>query len=209
MNNTQRNGPAVVGLVVGSSRPGRRGPAVAGWVAEVADRHPAVRSGEAAVELIDLAEQRLPLLDEPVPARFGEYRHDHTRRWSALVAACDAYVFVTPEYNHSVPAVLKNGIDYLDAEWRSKPAGVLSYGVTGGGRAAGHLRTILTEVGMTVVPEHVELGLFTDFDWSGEDRSDPTAAGRIAPGEGRAAMLTAMLTDLLDAARVVAPVAGR
>ncbi|PZG23054.1 NADPH-dependent FMN reductase [Micromonospora craterilacus] len=200
MNSAQKNGPVVVGLVVGSSRPGRRGPAVAGWVAEVAAGHPAVRTGAAIVELIDLAEQRLPMLDEPVPARFGDYRHDHTRRWSAVVAACDAFIIVTPEYNRSVPAVLKNGIDYLDAEWRGKSAGVLCYGVNGGGQAVEHLRTILAEVGMTVVPNHVELGLFTDFEWPGDDLSDPTAIARIAPGEGRAAALTAMLTDLLAAA---------
>ncbi|MEE6310128.1 NAD(P)H-dependent oxidoreductase [Plantactinospora veratri] len=204
-DSTERTGPRVIGVVVGSSRPGRRGPAVARWVVEVAAGHPAVRADVAAVELIDLAEQRLPLLDEPVPARFGDYRHDHTRRWSAVVAGCDAFVFVTPEYNHSIPAVLKNGIDYLDAEWRGKPAGLLSYGVSGGGQAAGHLRDILTEVGMVVVPTHVGLGLFTDFDWSGEDASDPTAAGRIAPGEDRAVAVTALLTELLDTARAPVP----
>ncbi|GGM41028.1 FMN reductase [Micromonospora sonchi] len=199
--------PFVVGVIVGSSRPGRRGPAVAGWVTEVLAQHPAVRAGEVTIELIDLAEHRLPLLDEPVPARFGDYRHEHTRRWSAAMAACDAFVFVTPEYNHSIPAVLKNGIDYLDAEWRGKPAGLLSYGADGGGRAAGHLRDILTEVGARVVDDHVELGLFVDFEWPGEDLSDPTAAARIAPGEDRAAAVTALLTDLLDAARDLVAVA--
>ncbi|WBB89675.1 NAD(P)H-dependent oxidoreductase [Verrucosispora sp. WMMC514] len=201
MNSTRQHGPIKVGLVVGSSRPGRRGPTVAGWVADTATGHPAARAGEVTVELVDLAEQRLPLLDEPVPARFGDYRHEHTRRWSSVAAACDAFVFVTPEYNSSIPAVLKNAIDYLDAEWRGKPAGVLTYGVRGGGRAAEHLRPILAEVGMAVLPDHVELGLFTDFDWSGADRSDPTAEGRIAPGDGRADLITAMLTDLLAAAR--------
>ncbi|MEV0154481.1 NAD(P)H-dependent oxidoreductase [Micromonospora sp. NPDC050686] len=199
--------PFMIGVVVGSSRPGRRGPAVADWAAEVAARHPSVRAGAAAVEVIDLAEQRLPLLDEPVPARFGDYRQEHTRRWSAVVAACDAFVFVTPEYNHSIPAVLKNAIDYLDAEWRGRPAGVLCYGVTGGGRAAAHLRDILTEVGARVVDEHVELRLFADFEWPGDDLSDPTAAARVAPGEDRAVAVTALLTDLLDAAREPAPVA--
>ncbi|MBY8875367.1 NAD(P)H-dependent oxidoreductase [Micromonospora sp. PLK6-60] len=199
--------PFVIGVVVGSSRPGRRGPAVAGWLTEVAARHPSVRSGVAAVEVIDLAEQRLPLLDEPVPARFGDYRQEHTRCWSAVVAGCDAFVFVTPEYNHSIPAVLKNAIDYLDAEWRGRPAGVLSYGVDGGGWAAGHLRDILSEVGARVVDEHVELGLFADFEWPGGELSDPTAVARVAPGEDRAAAVTALLTDLLDAAREPAPVA--
>ncbi|GIJ28015.1 FMN reductase [Micromonospora qiuiae] len=199
--------PFVIGVIVGSSRPGRRGLAVAGWVTEMMAQHPALRAGEVTIKLIDLAEHRLPLLDEPVPARFGDYRHEHTRRWSAVVAACDAFVFVTPEYNHSIPAVLKNGIDYLDAEWRGKPAGVLSYGVRGGDRAAGHLRDILTEVGARVVNDHVELGLFVDFEWPGEDLSDPMAVARIAPGEDRAAAVIALLTDLLDAVRDVVAVA--
>ncbi|WBB52203.1 NAD(P)H-dependent oxidoreductase [Verrucosispora sp. WMMD573] len=213
MNRTGQPGLIKVGLIVGSSRPQRRGPAVAGWVAERTAEHPAARAGEVTVELVDLAEQRLPILDEPVPARFGDYRHEHTRRWSTVVAAYDAFVFVTPEYNSSVPAVLKNAIDFLNAEWRGKPAGVLTYGARGGGRAAEHLRPILAEVGMAVLPSHVELGLFTDFDWSGQDRSDPTAEGRIAPGEDRAAMITAMFTELLAAVRTagrdVVPAVGR
>ncbi|BCJ57323.1 NADPH-dependent FMN reductase [Micromonospora endophytica] len=202
-----REQPFVIGVIVGSSRPGRRAPVVAGWAIEVMAQHPAVRDGEATVALIDLARHHLPLLDEPVPARFGDYRNEHTRAWSATVAACDAFVFVSPEYNRSVPAVLKNGIDYLDAEWRGKPAGLLSYGVRGAERVTGHLRDILTEVGMEVLRESVELALFTDFDWTGEDPSDPTATGRIAPGEDRAAAVRAMVTDLLDAARDVAAVA--
>ncbi|MBX7267949.1 NAD(P)H-dependent oxidoreductase [Micromonospora sp. Llam7] len=208
MNSTQQNGPITVGLVLGSSRQGRRGPAVAGWVAETAGRHPAARAGEMTVELIDLAVHRLPMLDEPVPARFGDYRHEHTRRWSKVVAACDAFVFVTPEYNRSVPAVLKNAIDYLDAEWRGKPAGVLSYGARGGGQAVEHLRAILGEVGMAVVPGHVELQLFTDFQWPAEGVS-PTANARIAPAPERAAEVAVMVTGLVDAARGAVPVPVR
>ncbi|MDG4798586.1 NADPH-dependent FMN reductase [Micromonospora sp. WMMD1082] len=208
MDSAQQKRPVVVGLVVGSSRPGRRGPAVAGWVAEVAAGHPALRAGEVSIELIDVAEQELPLLDEPVPARFGDYRYEHTRRWAAVVSAYDAFVFVTPEYNASIPAVLKNAVDYLDAEWRGKPAGVLSYGVHGGGRGATQLREILTEVGAAVVPSQVELALFTDFDWSGVDPSDPTAAGRIAPADERVTAVTAMITDLLAASRETVGLAG-
>ncbi|MFB9849260.1 NADPH-dependent FMN reductase [Micromonospora andamanensis] len=209
MNSTHENQQITVGLVVGSSRPGRRGPAVAGWVAETMAGHPAVRAGEMSVELIDLAEQGLPLLDEPVPARFGDYRHEHTRRWSSVVAACDAFIFVTPEYNNSVPAVLKNAIDYLDAEWRGKPAVMLSYGARGGGQAAEHLRVILSEVGMTVVPGHVELHLFTDFKWPAESATDPTAHARIAPAPERAAELALLATHLVDASRGAAPVPVR
>ncbi|MGC5053068.1 NADPH-dependent FMN reductase [Micromonospora sp. DT48] len=209
MDRTHENEPITVGLVVGSSRPGRRGPTVGKWAAETMAGHPAARAGGLTVELVDLAEQRLPMLDEPVPARFGDYRHDHTRRWSSVVSAYDAFVFVTPEYNSSVPAVLKNAIDYLDAEWRGKPAGVLSYGSRGGGQAAEHLRVILGEVGMAVVPGHVELRLFTDFQWPAGSATDPTAHARIAPAPERAAELAIMVTELVDAVRGAVPVPVR
>ncbi len=194
---TQTAGPTRIGLIVGSTRPGRRGGAVAGWAVQVASRHPAVRAGVAEIEVIDLAEQALPLLDEPVPAMFGDYRQPHTRRWSAVVAACDAFVFVTPEYNHSIPAGLKNAIDYLYAEWNDKVVGLLSYGVQGGNRAADHLRLILAEVRAAVVPTQVSLSVFTDFDFSGSDPGDPTAPGRIAPGDGREESLSTMLTEIV------------
>ncbi|MBB5113061.1 NAD(P)H-dependent oxidoreductase [Micromonospora echinospora] len=197
MRTTQRTGPFRIGLIVGSTRPGRRGAAVAGWAAQVCSRHPAVRAGSAEIEVIDLAEQALPLLDEPVPAMFGDYRQPHTRRWSAVVAACDAFVFVTPEYNHSVPAALKNAVDYLYAEWNDKVAGLLGYGVQGGVRATDHLRLVLTEVRVAVVPTQVSVPIFTDFDFSGSDPGDPTAPGVLTPGEEREASLSAMLTEVL------------
>lgn len=135
-----------LGVVVGSTRPGREADAVAEWVTEAAGRHPAVASGAVAVDCIDLADVALPLLDEPVPAVFGGYRHEHTRRWAATVAALDGFVFVTPEYNHSVPAALKNAIDFLFGEWNHEPAGFVSYGLQGGVRAVEHLKLVLAEV---------------------------------------------------------------
>lgn len=188
-------------MIVGSTRPCRRGAAVASWVMEVAQRHEAVRAGDVAFTLVDLAEQALPLLDEPVPALFGDYRHPHTRRWAQVVDSCDAFVFVTPDYNRSIPAALKNGIDFLYAEWNDKAAGVLSYGVQGGTRAADHLRAILTEVRTAVVPSGVALSIFTDFDFTGADPGDRTA-GRFAPGDGREAELSTMLAEVVTWSRM-------
>jgi len=185
-----------IGVIVGSTRPGRRGAAVARWVEQVASRHASVAAGRASVEVIDLAEQALPLLDEPVPAMFADYRNPHTQRWAAVVDSCDAFVFVTAEYNHSVPAALKNAIDFLYAEWSDKAAGLVSYGVQGGTRAVDHLRLILAEVRAVVVPTQVALSVFTDFDLSGTDPSDPTAAGLLAPGEGQEQTLSTMLTEV-------------
>lgn len=197
MNNTQTARPVRIGLIVGSTRPGRRGAAVATWVQQTSSGHPAVRSGAADIAVVDLADHALPLLDEPVPALFGDYRHPHTRRWSEVIDACDAFVFVTPEYNHSVPAALKNALDFLYAEWNDKVAGLVSYGVQGGTRAADHLRLILAEVRAVVVPTQVALSVFADFDHTGSDPGDPTAAGRIAPGEGRTEALSTMLTEIV------------
>ncbi|MER7460106.1 NAD(P)H-dependent oxidoreductase [Micromonospora sp. NPDC126480] len=197
MQNTQTSGPVRIGVIVGSTRPGRRSTAVAGWATQVASRHPAVRDGAGAVELVDLAEQHLPLLDEPVPALFGDYRNPHTRRWAAVVDAYDAFLFVTPDYNRSIPAVLKNAVDYLYAEWNDKVAGLLTYGVQGGTRAGDHLQSVLGEVRVTVVPTRVSLGLFTDFDFSAAPPGDPTHQARLAPGDEREQALTTMLTEIV------------
>ena len=121
-----------LGVVVGSTRPGRKSAAVAAWVVREARQHLGARSGAVELVVLDLAEIALPLLDEPVAAAFWRYQHQHTRAWAATVAACDGFVFVTPQYNHSIPAALKNAIDYLHAEWHHKPAGVVSYGLAGG-----------------------------------------------------------------------------
>ena len=126
-------------VIVGSTRPGRVGLPVAQWICERARAH-----GAFDVQLADLAELALPLLDEPHHPRLQRYQHEHTKRWSAVVAASDAFVFVTPEYNHGMPAPLKNALDYLTVEWARKPAGIVSYGgVSAGLRAVGQLKQVL------------------------------------------------------------------
>jgi len=153
--------PLRLGMVVGSTRPGRRAPAVAAWAAQVAAAH----LQDVAVDLrtLDLAEFGLPLLDEPVPAAFGEYAHTHTRRWAEAIAACDGFLFVTPEYNHSLPAALKNALDFLHAEWHDKAAGIIGYGVAGGVRAIEHLRQVLAELQVADVRTAATLSLSADF----------------------------------------------
>lgn len=148
-----------IAIVVGSTRPGRYSRAVADWVFEHASRR-----GDAKFEVVDLADHVLPHLDEPVPASGGQYAHEHTRRWAAVVDRFDGFVFVTPEYNHSVPGVLKNSIDYLYAEWNNKAAGFVSYGVTGGVRAVEHLRLVAAEVQLATVRSQVALSLYTDYE---------------------------------------------
>lgn len=124
----------------------------------------ASKRNDAEFQLVDLKEYNLPLLDEPVPPSMGKYSKEHTKRWASKIAEFDAFIFVTPEYNHSVPGSLKNAIDYLYAEWNNKAAGVVSYGSIGGARAAEQLRLILGEVQVADVRGQVMLSLFTDFE---------------------------------------------
>ncbi|MET8864088.1 NAD(P)H-dependent oxidoreductase [Nonomuraea sp. NPDC004580] len=141
----------VLQIIVGSTRPGRAGRPVADWF-----RDKAAGSGLFDVELVDLAEVGLPFVDEPHHPRLRQYVNAHTKEWSATVERADAYVFVTPEYNHSFPATIKNALDYLHHEWQHKPAGFVSYGgVSGGTRAVTGLRHVVSTMKMVPVLEGV------------------------------------------------------
>jgi NAD(P)H-dependent FMN reductase len=148
-----------IGIILGSTRPGRNGEAVAKWVHELASTRT-----DAEFELVDLLDYDLPHLDEAAPAAMGAYAGEHTKKWAAKVAEFDGYVFVTPEYNHSTSGALKNAIDFVYAEWNNKAAGIVSYGALGGGRAAEHLRLILGELQIADVRAQVTLSLMTDFE---------------------------------------------
>lgn len=148
-----------IAVILGSTRPGRRGKAVADWVLEQA----ATRS-DASYELVDLVDYPLPHLDEAVPPSMGAYAGDHTKAWAAKIAGYDAFVFVSPEYNHSTSGVLKNAIDYLYREWNNKAAAFVSYGSLGGARAIEHLRGIASELQIAHVRTQLSFSLFTDFE---------------------------------------------
>ena len=148
-----------IAIVLGSTRPGRNGEAVAKWVLDIAKRRK-----DAEFELVDIRDYDLPLLDEPVPPSMGQYTQPHTKKWSAKIALFDGFVFVTPEYNHSTSAALKNAIDFLYAEWNNKAAGFVSYGSAMGVRAVEHLRLIMAELMIADVRAQVMLSLFTDFE---------------------------------------------
>jgi NAD(P)H-dependent FMN reductase len=139
--------------VIASTRPGRVGPAVARWFGDRAAQH-----GGFELHVVDLAELKLPLLDEPNHPRLRRYTQAHTLAWSRSVGAADAFVFVTAEYNHGYPAPLKNAIDYLHGEWHYKPVGFVSYGgVAAGTRAVQQLKQVITAVRLTPVVEAVNI----------------------------------------------------
>ncbi len=148
-----------IAIIIGSTRPGRNGEAVAKWVHGLAQKR-----NEAEFELVDIKEFNLPLLDEPVPPSMGQYSKPHTKKWAAKVESFDAFVFVAPEYNHGISGALKNAIDFLFAEWNNKAAGFVSYGSVGGARAVEQLRLVLAEVQVATVRNQVLLSLFTDFE---------------------------------------------
>jgi NAD(P)H-dependent FMN reductase len=148
-----------IAIIIGSTRPGRKAEAVAKWVYEIAQKR-----SDAEFELVDIKDFNLPLLDEPLPATLGKYTHQHTKAWSTKIASFDAYVFVTPEYNHGTSGALKNAIDFLYHEWVNKAAGFVSYGGAAGVRAVENLRLVMGELQVADVKAQVGLSLFTDFE---------------------------------------------
>ncbi len=148
-----------VAIIIGSTRPGRNGEAVSRWIYEIARSR-----DDAEYELVDIKDYNLPLLDEPIPPSMGQYSNQHTKIWSKKIDSFDAYVFVTPEYNHGTSGALKNAIDYLFKEWNNKVAGFVSYGSAGGVRAVESLRLVMAEVKVATVRAQVQFSLFTDFE---------------------------------------------
>jgi len=181
-----------IAVITGSTRPGRRAPMVAQWVIDVLSRQPAMLNGGVTLRSVDLATTALPMFCEPAPPMTGRYQHEYTHDWSALIADFDAYIFITPEYNHSLPAVLKNAIDHLYAEWNDKAGGIVSYGTAGGVRAGEHLRQVLSEVKVATVRSHVALSVFDDFRTEG-----PMDAGEFVPRANHEAALRALGEQLL------------
>jgi NAD(P)H-dependent FMN reductase len=148
-----------VGIITGSTRPGRNNEAVAKWVYGIAKRR-----NDALFEFVDIKDYHLPLLDETMPPAFGQYMNAHTKAWAAKIDSLDAFVFVAPEYNHGISGALKNAIDYLFREWNNKAAGFVSYGSAGGARVVEQLRLVMGELMVADVRAQVMLSLFTDFE---------------------------------------------
>lgn len=179
-------------IIIASTRPSRKGPAVAAWFEQLARS-----DGRFEVEIVDLAAVNLPLLDEPEHPRLRKYQHEHTRAWSATISRADAFVFVTPEYNFSMPPALANAMDYLLHEWAYKPVGFVSYGgVSGGLRSVQMTKQLVTALKMMPIPEAVVLTMFTrDLD---------AATGVFAPPATQGQAATTMLGELLRWAEALA-----
>jgi NAD(P)H-dependent FMN reductase len=178
-------------IIIASTRPGRVGLPVARWFEARAREH-----GAFEVEVVDLLERKLPFMDEPNHPRLAQYTHQHTKDWSAAVQAADAFVFVTPEYNHGLTAPLKNAIDFLHSEWQYKPVGFVSYGgVAGGTRAVQMLKQVVATLKMTPLFEAVTITFVARFiDDEGEFVPDEPLEQSVKP----------MLDELLRVSRALA-----
>ena len=149
-----------IGIILGSTRPGRKGAQVAEWVLEQASKR-----DDATYELVDIADFNLPHLDEAIPASQGMYANEHTKAWASTIDSYDGFVIVTPEYNHGTSGALKNAIDFIYGEWNNKAVGFVSYGAAASGaRAVEHLRLIVGELQMADVRQQVGISLHTDFE---------------------------------------------
>jgi NAD(P)H-dependent FMN reductase len=179
-----------IGIILGSTRPNRVGAQVAAWVQEAASSRT-----DAEFELVDLRDHPLPHLDEPLSPMLGRYQQEHTKAWASTIASFDGYVFVTPEYNHSVSGVLKNAIDFLHAEWHAKAVGLVSYGIAGGTGAAAQLRQMCGQLGMADVSKQVVLSLHTEFE--NFTLFKPNEYGELA--------LTALLDEVVEWSAALAP----
>ncbi|CAG8315600.1 unnamed protein product [Penicillium salamii] len=143
-----------IAIVTCSTREPRLNPFITRYVLDIVSRE----VGSENIDIVDLSQQNLPLYNEPeVPSHLPEdnptphYKQQHTQEWSTTVRRYGAFIFVTPQYNWSIPASLKNALDYLFYEWKGKPAAIVTYGGRGGGKAAGHLQQILQGLRMRVI----------------------------------------------------------
>jgi NAD(P)H-dependent FMN reductase len=176
-------------IIVGTVRQGRQTLKQAKWVLKNAQ---AMEGVEA--ELVDLADYELPFFEEAVSPRYNPQRQPEpaAQKWLDKIASFDAYIFVSPEYNHSIPGVLKNAFDYFDWQMLRKPAGIVTHGTVGGARAAMHLKEIISEAQAVPMSKFVAFhGVSEGIDDDGE-LSDALKANAYGPQS----QLDGLLTDL-------------
>ena len=146
-------------LIIGSTRENRVGAQVAEWVATHARAF-----DDIDLEVIDLKEVNLPFFAAPIPPSYSPDTSEAGIAWAKKISEGDGYIFVTPEYNRGIPAALKNALDYLVAEWKDKPATVVSYGYIDGGQSAlKHLHDVLGWLKVSTTESTVSIKLTQDM----------------------------------------------
>lgn len=141
-------------IILASVRDGRFGDKPAKWIADIAKEIDGF-----SVELLDLKDYSLPLFAEAISPAYveGDYSNPLTNHWAGKIDSADAFIVVTPEYNHGYPSSLKNNIDYLYKEWNKKPVAFVGYGTTGGAFAVGQLRQVAVELQMSPIRTAVHI----------------------------------------------------
>lgn len=187
-------------VIVGTTRKNRQTLKQAKWAVQTAQ---ALDGTE--VELVDLDDYPMPFFEEPISPRYNPKRDIDpvAQQWLDKVASFDAYIFVTPEYNHSIPGVLKNAFDYMDWQMLRKPSAIVSHGTVGGARAAMHLKEIISEARGVPIPNFVALAHMSDLIDEVGNLSEEQRANPYGPQAALDSMLTELkwYSDALAAAR--------
>lgn len=172
---------ARIGIILGSTRNGRNGEVIAQWLLGLA------QDRDIEYTLIDLKSFDVPVYEaETLPMMANKsYDDPRVQAWSDAVDACDAFVFVTPEYNHSVPGPFKNAFDSLGREWQGKPLAYVGYSYTGGIRAVEAWRLAAANFSMQQLRSQLEINLLTDFQ-----------DGEFAPAEFKAGIFQGIMSEL-------------
>jgi len=168
-----------IAIVIGTTRQGRFGDRPARWMLELARKR-----DTASFDIVDLRDHPLPFFDEPRSPMWGPLAGEAAQRWAATLAGYDGFIFVTAEYNHGIPAVLKNALDYAYAEFVRKPAAFVGYGGVGAARAVEQLRLVTIELQMAPVRNAVHIGLteFIGMLQQGKDFTDYPHLAQSAEG---------------------------
>ena len=189
-----------LGIIIGTTRQGRATPKQAEWV-----RKEALNFDGVEAEIVDLANYPMPFFDEPVSPRYNPDRKipKEVQPWLDKLEGFDAYVFITPEYNHSIPGVLKNALDYVTWEMSRKPSSVVSHGTVGGARAAMHLKEILSESKTVPIPNAVALAHMSDLIDEEGNLAEISRANPYGPQSALKSMLEELkwYSDALTSAR--------
>ncbi len=178
-----------IAIIIGSTRPGRKGEAVAKWVYEQSKSRT-----DAQFELVDIEAYNLPLLDEENVPAMGQYEKEHTKKWAAKIAEFDGYVFVTPEYNHGTSAALKNALDFLFKEWTNKSCGFVGYGWTGGLRGIEQLRSCVSNLELADVRQQLDISFIHDYK-----------DGVLAPGDHKVKALNGVFDQVVSWSNALKP----
>ena len=189
-----------IAVIVGSTREGRMTDKLAGWVAKEA-------AAVSDVEVLDLRDYPMSFFEEAISPRYNPERQPsaEVKKWLDKVAEFDGYIIVTPEYNRSTSAVLKNAIDVMDFQIDDKPVALVAHGTTGGAQAVANLRMALPGVGAVIVPQAL---FFTDQIGAAIDEAGMLSAELEANPYGPKANLTALTGKLVKYAEALQPIRG-